>query len=344
MKEKDNVLKDKYFIPIDDNELLQVPTTYTEPEPSLRSSELASFSLKPSKTRFLRPLLKLAGLTLLALAGLEMVTFVQNLAQWHWSLGYLSAGLFVTLLIMLLLVIRSYRANQAERQSVAGFRDKAQQIKDEKTFGQVNAYVADLEHLYEDKPQEPLLKQAISSLPDYNNDVEVLNHLSQHFFNGLDKRALEIISRYSQQTGLLVAISPLAIADMLLSIWRMLKMVDEIGQVYGLRPSLPGRLMLSRELLNGMALAGASELVADAVADFSTSSAAGIVSSRIGQGIGVGLYVARIGIRTMALCRPVPFELENKPRMIDIVPSIKTFIADQLGAQKNGSQNASKSD
>ncbi|TNG00914.1 MAG: TIGR01620 family protein [Gammaproteobacteria bacterium] len=330
MDETDKKVTDKYFIPIEDTEELSLPASYTEPSETLDSSELASFTLKPSRIRFLKPFLKMLALTLAILVGWELFQFVQDVAQWHWSLGYIAIGLLVILFIMFLLVILSYQRNQRELKTVYKFQDKARLLQEERTFGQSKAFIRDLVDLYEDKPQEQLLKKAIDSLPDYNNDSEVLDHLSQHFFSCLDKRALTVVSRYSQQTGLLVALSPLAIADMILSLWRMLKMVDEISQVYGLRPSLPGRLKLGRRLLGGMALAGASELATDAIADFSTSSAAGIVSSRMAQGIGVGLYVARMGIRTMALCRPVPFEKSTKPKIADLTPAITSFISNKL--------------
>jgi putative membrane protein len=323
---------DKYFIPIQENEELPLPASYTEPSETLDASELASFTLKPSRIRFLKPLLKLAGLTLLLLLGWEYYSFSKELAEWHWSLAYVALALLVVLLILFLLALRSYLNNQRELKSVYRFQTRANHFHEERTFGQSRVFIRDLVKLYEDKPQEPLLKKAIASLPDYNNDVEVVQHLSQHFFGGLDKQAIKIISRYSQQTGLLVALSPLAIADMLLSLWRMLKMVDDISQVYGLRPSLPGRLKLGRKLLGGMALAGASELAVDAIADFSTSSAAGIVSSRMGQGIAVGLYVARMGIRTMQLCRPIPFDQSTKPKMAHLVPALSAFIASHLKA------------
>ncbi len=51
------------------------------------------------------------------------------------------------------------------------------------------------------------------------------------------KLALKQITAYSQQTGVLIALSPLALLDMVLALWRNVRMIDEIGQIYGLRPS-----------------------------------------------------------------------------------------------------------
>src|SRR5690554_7520572 len=84
-------------------------------------------------------------------------------------------------------------------------------------------------------------------MPDYSNDKEVIQHIDTTFLKPLDEEATRRISTYCVQTGVGVAISPWASLDMLLSLWRSIKMIDDIAQVYGVRPSLPNRLRLRSE-------------------------------------------------------------------------------------------------
>ena len=63
MTETDKTVVDEYFIPIEGKEELPLPASYTEPLETLDSSELASFTLKPARNRFLKPFMKLAALT-----------------------------------------------------------------------------------------------------------------------------------------------------------------------------------------------------------------------------------------------------------------------------------------
>lgn len=40
------------------------------------------------------------------------------------------------------------------------------------------------------------------------------------------------------------------------------------------------------------------------------------LSTRVAQGIGAGLLTARLGIKTMELCRPLPW-MDDKPKLAD---------------------------
>jgi putative membrane protein len=130
------------------------------------------------------------------------------------------------------------------------------------------------------------------------------------------------------QTGTLVAASPWAAADMLLSLWRSMKMIDEISEVYGLRPSLPNRLKLVKSVARQMIFVGTSELAADMTVEvLGSQSLAAIASARVGQGIGAAMYTARIGIAAMRVTRPIGFA-EAK------LPSSRALIGPMLASLK----------
>lgn len=51
--------------------------------------------------------------------------------------------------------------------------------------------------------------------------------------------------------------------------------------------------------------------------DWLSQDLAARLSARAAQGIGAGLLTARLGIKAMELCRPLPWLEDDKPRLAD---------------------------
>jgi len=105
MAEQNNSNTTGYFIPEqkqDDFDLSALPEEVSVP---VQSADLAAFSLKPRKIRFLKPLAILLGLMLLVVAGWEMVRFVTSMMAIHSILGWLAAAVLLTLLVLILLLL-----------------------------------------------------------------------------------------------------------------------------------------------------------------------------------------------------------------------------------------------
>jgi putative membrane protein len=164
----------------------------------------------------------------------------------------------------------------------------------------------------------------------------VIDHIDRVFLQPLDKEALRRISNFSLQTGAAVAVSPWAALDMLLSLWRSIKMIDDVAQVYGMRPSLANRYKLLKLVIHQLAFVGVSEIVIDQVMDeFGSSTLTGIASARLGQGLGAGIYTARIGIAAMSVSRPIVFSKENRPKAKSVIkPMIENMKAMMSGLRK----------
>jgi len=293
-------------------------------------AELDSFSLKPHRLKYLKPLILSLVALFVSLTGWEFIRFIQAMAEWHWIAAAVFGGAGITALLLLANVVITFFGHQREMSQVSRLREQSDKHLSETHYGQSTQWVAELQALYKGKPQAALLENALQTQPDYNSDAEVVRHLSDNFFDKLDELALKRVTAYSQQTGVLVALSPLALLDMGLALWRNIRMIDEIGQIYGLRPSRMGRIQLFRKLINNMLLASATELMADYWTDFSSASLSNVLSTRLAQGMGVGLYTARIGIRTMALCRPLSFTKASKPGVKAILPHVKTYLLSKL--------------
>ena len=151
------------------------------------------------------------------------------------------------------------------------------------------------------------------NLAEYN-DAEIMQLYSRNVLSKVDQKALKEIAKFSSESVVLIALSPIAIVDMLLMFWRNLRMVNKIAALYGLKLSYWSRIKLIKQVIINMAYAGASELVADLGADLLGAELLGKLSARMAQGLGAGMLTARLGLKAMHLCRPIPFT-DDAPKL-----------------------------
>ena len=165
------------------------------------------------------------------------------------------------------------------------------------------------------------------SLRKCHSDAEIIDLYDALVIAQQDKQALDIVTRYATEAAALVAVSPLAMADMLLVGWRSFKMIEKLADLYGIELGYWSRLKLFKAVLVNMATAGASEMVVDASVDLLSMDLAGKVSTRAGQGIGVGILTARLGIKAMALLRPLPWVEQRRVKLSQVRKHILAKVA-----------------
>jgi putative membrane protein len=140
---------------------------------------------------------------------------------------------------------------------------------------------------------------------------EYLQLYSQTVLNKVDQQAVAQISRSAAEAVVFVAISPVAIIDMLALLWRNLAMIDKLAGLYGVRLGYYSRIRLIKDVLKNMVYAGASEIITDVGLDLLGAEVMTKVSGRFAQGLGAGVLTARLGLKVVYLCRPLPVQ-DNK--------------------------------
>ncbi|CAM3878044.1 hypothetical protein VA7868_01257 [Vibrio aerogenes CECT 7868] len=158
------------------------------------------------------------------------------------------------------------------------------------------------------------------------NDIEVFDLYDLYILKSVDEKAIRLISRSASESAVLVAASPLAIADMLLVAWRNLTMLNQLSQLYGVKLGYWSRIRLMRTMFVNMAAAGASEMVLDVSTDLLSAGVAAKLSARAGQGMGIGILTARLGLQAMTLLRPLPWVPERKVRLTAIRQAIMSRV------------------
>ncbi|WP_281961496.1 YcjF family protein [Vibrio parahaemolyticus] len=166
-----------------------------------------------------------------------------------------------------------------------------------------------------------------NSINPAHSDAEILDMYDSMVVSQQDKLATKVVSQHATESAALVAVSPLAAADMLLVAWRNFKMIDNLSQVYGVELGYASRIKLLRAVFVNMAAAGASELAIDAGMDLMSMDLAGKVSARAGQGLGVGILTARLGLKAMALLRPLPWYPDRQVKLGTIRKAVVAKVA-----------------
>lgn len=162
-----------------------------------------------------------------------------------------------------------------------------------------------------------------------HSSSELVQLYSREVLSKVDEKALNEVAKFSTEAVVLIALSPVAIVDMLIMLSRNLRMINKIAGLYGLKLGYWSRIKLIKQVFVNMAYAGASELVADFGSDMLGAELLGKLSARFAQGLGAGMLTARLGAKTMELCRPIPFK--EKPKLTQVRKKIAQQIKSLVG-------------
>lgn len=263
------------------------------------------------------------GLALvLLLGGLQWAEFVEQSLSQSWLQGGAAVALtgfgFAAVGKLLWSAWRGKRQRQMRQQ----WREEAVTIQQSLQYGQAT----------------PLCQRILAALPQADrsaflaqhnlqfSDAETLKLFDLLVLQPLDQRAALSISAAAKQAGLAVAISPFALADMLLVSWRAWRLMAELSAIYGVQLGTVARLGLLKQFANLLFWTGATELAIDIGGDFLGVELSSKLSARAGQGVLAGLMLARLGRFVQQQLRPLPLQPEEKP----VKPLLQSLIQQLL--------------
>nr|WP_237332866.1 TIGR01620 family protein [Zobellella iuensis] len=197
---------------------------------------------------------------------------------------------------------------------VSSQRERAEQLLAAQGSGQARTFCEQLAR-QSGLVQSDAYQTWLQSLSEQEQDAEVLALYSRQVLSVQDRQARARVLKWSGEAAVMVAASPLATVDMLLVLWRNLKMIEDISACYGIRLGALSRWRLIRRLLRHLLYVGASEAALDMGMDLLGLELAGRLSARAGQGVGAGLLTARLGLQAMDLCRPVPWQGDERKQL-----------------------------
>ena len=264
------------------------------------------------KARFFKAALIIGGLLVVLLLAVETIGLVSTLLGYHWLLATVLIGLLVAFIGLLTLgVWREYRQLRQLR-TLGKLQSEGEVWLNSDGYGGADDYIRTIKSHYAARTE---LQSALATFDRFQDaqqtDSEQVQRLIQDLGQPLDQQAQQVIARHVRQLSVITALNPLALVDSLLVFWLSVRMIRGIAQVYGHRPGLVASWQLLRQVLILVTATGATDLVADASSDMLGAGLVGMVSAKLSQGIVTGLLVARVGLYTIKLCRPLPLVQEQ---------------------------------
>jgi putative membrane protein len=150
----------------------------------------------------------------------------------------------------------------------------------------------------------------------HHTPAQQLDLLNRTVMSPLDRRAEAIVRRAATRAFGITAISPTAITDALFFIACSVRMVREIAACYGHRPSALATGYLLRRLIVEAGKLGAVDLAGTTL----TQHIGGAIAERLATSAAESVYasqrMARLGLVTMGLCRPIPYQPKDLPGIL----------------------------
>ncbi len=137
-----------------------------------------------------------------------------------------------------------------------------------------------------------------------------------------DTAARSLVLATAKRVTVVTAISPRAAVDVLFVLVSALRLIRQLGQLYGGRPGTLGFLRLARLVVGHLAVTGGMAAGDSLVQQVLGHGLAARLSARLGEGVINGILTARIGIAAIDVCRPLPFQSEKPPAMADFISEL----------------------
>lgn len=275
---------------------------------------LITYALTPKRSLWRRMVVAGAGLLLLSSVAQGIGAFVSAWQHQQWfSLGALTAGgIFV--LAGVGAIGGEWRRLYRLRERVTQ-RSRAADLLKSHALVEGRAFCQQLAAQAGIGADHPALQRWQAALHDSQSDREVLTLYAKLVQPVIDRQVRLTISRFAAESTLLVAVSPLALVDVSFIAWRNFRLVNRIAALYGIDLGYFSRIRLFRLVLVNIAFAGISEWVREIGMDLVSQDLTARLSARAAQGMGAGLLTARLGLKAMELCRPLPWLPGEKPRL-----------------------------
>jgi len=278
---------------------------------------------------------KPALLAALGLAAGAVAWELSDLYTWaadkHWSLGLLAGVIIAAFCATIISAVWEYFRAGRPLRKLERTRETAEALRDCRSHEEAQPFRRQLQEHFAGKPQGVLLSRVLDEAPDYYDSSELLRHLEVAFLEALDQEAMRRVVRHATTTGALVGLSPFASVDVLVALRQSLRMIDDVAQIYGVRPSAVVRWRLFKKVLALVAYSGASEYaVSELWPELVGDSMLSTFSARLGQGMGASLFMARIGLASMQTCRPIPFADKQRPRLGALTRRIASSLKERL--------------
>jgi putative membrane protein len=167
-----------------------------------------------------------------------------------------------------------------------------------------------------DRDTEAAIEAYQRQAQPHHTPAQQVELLSRTVMRPLDARARAAVRRSTGRTFALTAIAPTALIDTVLFAAMSVHMLRGIASCYGHRPTAAATAHLIRRLIFEAGKLAAIDLAGMTIAQHLSGAIAERLAADSVHSLYAAQRMARIGLLAMAMCRPVPFQAEEAPRML----------------------------
>jgi putative membrane protein len=267
----------------------------------------------------------LAGLLSLW-AGLTITTLIEDFFARSATLGWLALGVAsLAGLAALAIVFREIWALSRLRRIEHIQEISARAINlDEATVA--TETISAIESIYGNRSDTTW---GMKRFRDHNNDImdprDRIRLLDRLVIGPLDEESHRIIARRARRVTLLTTVTPAAALDLVFVAAQNLRMLRELAELYGGRPSTLSTLKLARMVVSHLAVTGGLALSDNLIQHVVGKGLLGRLSARFGEGAVNGILTSRIGLAARDVCRPVPQSESTKETLGSLLRELVTL-------------------
>jgi putative membrane protein len=166
---------------------------------------------------------------------------------------------------------------------------------------------------------KPGIEQWMSKNSADHPPEEAIRLFETCVLGGPDALALKAVRLAARDAFGLVALSPTPLTDTALFVSRALRLVRQVGEAYGYRPTKLSALLLTRRILQDVSIVTMADFAGDAMAGFLGGKVLEKVSAAAAGGAIAGQRMARFGLLTIDCCRPLAHDPAAKPSIGSVI-------------------------
>jgi putative membrane protein len=270
------------------------------------------------------------GILAFALSGLALIGLstaiergIVSLFNENTWLGGLAFALAALAALALLGLLGRETLSISRQRRITAMREEATRLREGRDITAATAFVAALSRLYARRPETAHARALLAGLErDVLDPADRLAVAERELMLPLDIEARRIVAASAQRVSIVTALAPRAVFDVLFVAGQSLWLIRRVSEIYGSRPGLFGFLALIRRVLSYLAITGGMAVGDSIVQQMLGHGIASRLSAKLGEGVLNGLLTARIGLATIAACRPLPFVAVSAPKLADVAGAL----------------------
>ena len=265
----------------------------------------------------------LSSLVMLAL-GLWLDQLVRELyARWEY-LGWFGLGLVgIAGLALFIFLAREFLAIR-RLSHLGNMREKVTELYEEGDRKGAMRLANELLALYQKQPNLFRVRQELKQdLPHLFDAKDILAQSEKILMPPIDQAASHRVHQAAKRVTVVTALSPRALFDIIVVLIETVRMARSIAELYGNRPGFVAMLRLSGHIAGHLAVTGGMAAGETLMQQVIGHGLAARLSAKLGEGLLNGILTARVGLATIAICRPMPFVTENQPSLGAVIKALR---------------------